>query len=121
MDIQNTPTLRLGLPSPDIIFQDDVEDTPNRYNLQSRSQSTAQSVIEPHLMPTLKMNTPNNKLNHGYVSSSQALQIKKLSSKIQANPEAWLANATIDIDENTNPYFSGSIINDNTEKSLGFR
>ena len=78
MDIQNTPTLRLGLPSPDIIFQDDVEDTPNRYNMQSIAQSITQSIIEPHIMPTLKLNTPNNKLNQKYSSSAQALQIKEL-------------------------------------------
>ena len=98
MDIQNTLTLGLDLPSPSIISQDYVEDTPDRYNLQSRAQSIAKSIIEPHLMPTLKLNTPNKKLNHGYASAYQALQIKELSSKIQANPEACLANAIIDID-----------------------
>ena len=50
-------------------------------------------------MPTPKLNNPNNKLNHVYASASQALQIKELSSKIQANTEAWLSNATIDIDK----------------------
>ena len=72
-------------------------------------------------MPTLKRNTPNKKINHGYASSSQDLQIKELLSKIQANTESWLSNATIDIDENTNPYFSGSIIDNSTGKSLEFR
>ena len=33
-DIQNTPTLGLSLPSPAIIPQYDIEDTPNRCNLQ---------------------------------------------------------------------------------------
>ena len=72
-------------------------------------------------MPTLKMNTSDNKLNHRYASSAQAPQIKELLSKIQASPESWLTNATIDIDENTNPYFAGSIIDDDTGKSLEFR
>ena len=49
-------------------------------------------------MPTLKLNTPNNKLNHGYVSAAQEIQIKELLSKIQANPEAWLSNSNIYID-----------------------
>ena len=105
MEIQNTPKLGLGLPSPALISQDTVRDTPNRHNMQSRAKSIAQSVIEHHIIPTLKLNTPNNKLNHGYASSVQTLKIKEISSKIQANPEVWLVNATIDIDENTNPYF----------------
>ena len=78
MEIQNTPTLVLGLPSRAIISQDDVEDTPNCYNMQSISQSITQSIIEPHIMPTLKLNTPNNKLNQKYSSSAQALQINEL-------------------------------------------
>ena len=71
-------------------------------------------------MPALLLNIPNFKLNHGYATAAQALQIKELSSKIQASPESYLANATTDIDENNNPYFSGSIIGDNTGKSLEF-
>ena len=120
MEIQNTPTLGIGLPSLAIIYPDDEEDIPNSYNLWSRAQSITQSVIEPHLIPTLKLNTPNRRLNHGYASAAQALQIKELFSKIQANPGALLANATIEIDENTNPYFTGSIIDKGTGKSLEF-
>ena len=71
-------------------------------------------------MSNLKLNTLNNKLNHGYASASQELQVKELLSKIQANANAWLANTSIDIDSNTTPYFSGSIINDDTVKSLEF-
>ena len=72
-------------------------------------------------MPTHKLSTPNNKLNHGYSSAAQALQIKELSSIIQANNEAFLSNATVAIDESTKPYFSGSIIDDDARKSLEFR
>ena len=71
-------------------------------------------------MTGLQLSTPNRKLNHGYSSAAQAPQLKELSSKIQASPEVWLSNATIDMNENTNPYFLGSIINDNTVKSLEF-
>ena len=120
MEIQTTTTIWLILLSLAIISQYDLKDTPNRYNLRSRAQSIAKSVIEPHPMPTLKLNTPNKKLNHRYASAAQAHQIRGLLSKIQANPESWLTNATIDIDENTNPYFSGSIIDDDTGKSLEF-
>ena len=38
MYIKNTPTLGIGLPSPAIISQDDVEDTQNCYSLRSRAQ-----------------------------------------------------------------------------------
>ena len=38
-------TLGLGLPLPDIISQEDVEDTPNCYNLQTRLQSIKKYVI----------------------------------------------------------------------------
>ena len=120
MEIQNTPTLVLGLPSPTIISLDDEEYIPNFYNLKSRKEAIAQSVIETHLMPILRLNTPNNIPNHGYASADQELQIKELSSKIQANHEAWLTNSTIEIDDNTNSYFAGSIINDNARKPLEF-
>ena len=86
--------------------------------MRSISQSIAQSVIEPHLMLTLKLNNSNNKLSHVYSSVSRSLQIKELFSKIQANPEAWIANVTIAIDENNNPYFVGPIIYDDTGKYL---
>ena len=43
----------------------------------------------------LQTETLNNKLNHGYKSALQFLQIKKLSPKIQENSEAWLANARV--------------------------
>ena len=95
MDIHNTPTLGLGLHSPDITSQDNVKETINCYNLRPRVQSISQSVIEPHPMPSLKLNTPNNKLNHVYASAAQALQIKEILSKIQANLEAWLANSVL--------------------------
>ena len=95
-------------------------DIPNIYNLRSRAQEISHSFIEPNIIPNLQLNTPNLKLNHEYASAAQAHQLKELLSKIQANPEAWLANGTIDIDENNNPYFLGSIINYDTGKSLEF-
>ena len=55
---QNKPIFGLGLPSPVIISQDDEEDIPNRYNMQSRAQAITNSIIEPHLMPALQLKHP---------------------------------------------------------------
>ena len=38
----------------------------------------------------------------------------------KTNIETWLSNATIDIDENINPYFAGSIIDNDTGNFLEF-
>ena len=72
-------------------------------------------------MPAISLHIPGGILSHGYSNEAQALQLKDLHMKIQAAPNDFFANTTIDADKDECPYSTSSIINDETCESLEFR